>query len=107
ETLVKHFTQEVLVMYLGQMVEKAPVKELFKNPKHPYTQALLSAISLPNIDNTRERVLLKGEITSPINPKDECRFAPRCAYACDACREKCPPLTEISEGHFVRCFYPL
>ena len=106
-SVVKHFTQEVLVMYLGQMVEKAPVKELFANPKHPYTQALLSAIPLPNIDSTRERVLLKGEITSPINPKDECRFAPRCAYACDACRKKCPPLTEMGEGHFVRCFYPL
>ncbi len=106
-SVVKHFTQEVLVMYLGQMVEKAPVKELFANPKHPYTQALLSAIPLPNIDSTRERVLLKGEITSPINPKDECRFAARCAYACDACRKKCPPLTEIGEGHFVRCFYPL
>jgi peptide/nickel transport system ATP-binding protein len=106
-SVVKHFTQEVLVMYLGQMVEKAPVKELFANPKHPYTQALLSAIPLPDIDKKRERVLLKGEITSPINPKDECRFAKRCAYACDACREKCPPLTEVSEGHFVRCFYPL
>lgn len=106
-SVVKHFTQEVLVMYLGQMVEKAPVKELFANPKHPYTQALLSAIPLPNIDSTRERVILKGEITSPINPKDECRFAARCAYACDACRKKCPPLTEISKGHFVRCFYPL
>ena len=106
-SVVKHFTQEVLVMYLGQMVEKAPVKELFANPKHPYTQALLSAIPLPNIDNARERVILRGEITSPINPKDECRFAARCAYVCDACREKCPPLTEISEGHFVRCFFPL
>ena len=106
-SVVKHFTQEVLVMYLGQMVEKAPVKELFANPKHPYTQALLSAIPLPNIDNARERVILRGEITSPINPKDECRFAARCAYVCDACRKKCPPLTEIGEGHFVRCFYPL
>jgi oligopeptide/dipeptide ABC transporter ATP-binding protein len=106
-SVVKHFTQEVLVMYLGQMVEKAPVKDLFANPKHPYTQALLSAIPLPDIDSTRKRVILKGEITSPINPKNECRFAARCAYVCDACREKCPPLTEVSEGHFVRCFYPL
>ena len=106
-SVVKHFTQEVLVMYLGQMVEKAPVKELFTNPKHPYTQALLSAIPLPDIDSKRERVILKGEITSPINPKDECRFAARCAYACGACHKKCPPLTETSEGHFVRCFYPL
>lgn len=102
--VVKHFTQEVLVMYLGQIVEKAPVKELFKNPKHPYTQALLSAIPLPDIDRKRERVILKGEITSPINPKDECRFAARCAYVCDACRKKCPPLTDLGGGHLVRCF---
>jgi len=106
-SVVKHFTQEVLVMYLGQMVEKAPVNELFSNPKHPYTQALLSAIPLPDIDITRERVILKGEITSPINPKDECRFADRCAYVCDDCRKKCPPMTEVKEGHFVRCYYPL
>ena len=106
-SVVKHFTQSVLVMYLGQMVETASVKELFSNPRHPYTQALLSAIPLPNIDSTRERVILKGEITSPINPKDECRFADRCAYACSACREKCPPLTDLGGGHQVRCFFPL
>ena len=106
-SVVKHFTQEVLVMYLGQMVEKAPVNELFSNPKHPYTQALLSAIPLPDIDNKRERVILKGEITSPINPKDECRFAKRCAYACDKCRESCPPLTDLGNGHFVRCYFPI
>ena len=106
-SVVKHFTQEVLVMYLGQMVEKAPVKELFANPKHPYTQALLSAIPLPDIDSKRERVILKGEITSPINPKDECRFADRCAYVCDACRAKNPPLTDLGGGHIVRCFFPL
>ncbi len=102
-SVVKHFTQEVMVMYLGQVVEKAPVNELFKNPLHPYTQALLSAIPVPEIDIPRNRVILKGEITSPINPADECRFAPRCKYACDACRQGCPPLVEVSEGHFVRC----
>lgn len=106
-SVVKHFTQEVLVMYLGQMVEKASVKELYANPRHPYTQALLSAIPLPDIDRVRERVILKGEITSPINPKDECRFSDRCVYVCDACREKCPPLTDLGGGHLVRCYYPL
>ncbi|MDR0490051.1 MAG: ATP-binding cassette domain-containing protein [Oscillospiraceae bacterium] len=106
-SVVKHFTQEVLVMYLGQMVEKASVNELFSNPKHPYTQALLSAIPLPDIDNVRERVILKGELTSPINPKDECRFADRCAYATNECREKCPSITELGEGHYIRCFHPL
>ena len=106
-SVVKHFTQEVLVMYLGQMVEKAPVKELFAEPRHPYTEALLSAIPLPDIDRLRERVILKGEVTSPINPKDECRFAYRCVYATGACREKCPPLTELEDGRLIRCFNPL
>ena len=106
-SVVKHFTQEVLVMYLGQMVEKAPVNELFTNPRHPYTQALLSAIPSTDIDNVRERVILKGEITSPINPKDECRFADRCAYVTGACREKNPPLTDLGGDHLIRCFYPL
>jgi len=105
-SVVKHFTQEVLVMYLGQMVEMAPVKELFSNPRHPYTQALLSAIPLPDIDKVRERVLLKGELTSPINPKDECRFAARCAYASEECRGKNPPLTDLGNGHIIRCFSP-
>ena len=106
-SVVKHFTQEVLVMYLGQVVEKAPVKELFSKPRHPYTQALLSAIPLPDIDKPRERIILKGELTSPINPKDECRFADRCAYMTGACREKCPQLINIGEGHLVRCVHPL
>ena len=103
-SVVKHFTQDVLVMYLGQVVEKAPVKELFSNPLHPYTQALLSAIPLPNIDNPRERVILKGELTSPINPKDDCRFADRCACVKDECRQSCPALTDFGGGHLVRCF---
>ena len=102
-SVVKHFAQDVLVMYLGQVVEKAPVHELFANPRHPYTQALLSAIPIPDIDRVRERVILKGEITSSINPKDECRFAARCAYAADACRNNCPPLTDVGGGHLVRC----
>ena len=106
-SVVKHFTQDVLVMYLGQVVEKAPVKDLFSKPQHPYTEALLSAIPLPDIDRVRERVILKGEVTSPIRPKDECRFVDRCVYAKDECRKKCPPLTDIGDGHLVRCYYPL
>ena len=106
-SVVKHFTQDVLVMYLGQVVEKAPVKELFSNPVHPYTQALLSAIPLPSIDKPRERMILKGELTSPINPLDICRFAERCAYAKAECKENCPPLVEFSPHHFVRCFPPI
>ena len=106
-SVVKHFCQEVLVMYLGQMVERAPVKELFANPRHPYTQALLSAIPIPSIDHKRERILLKGEITSPINPPNACRFADRCVYACDQCRQSCPPVRDLGGGHYVRCFSPV
>ena len=103
-SVVRHFCQDVLVMYLGQMVEKAPVRELFANPVHPYTQALLSAIPLPSIRKDRERIILKGEITSPINPKDECRFADRCAQVSGVCRDKNPPLIDLGGEHFVRCF---
>ena len=106
-SVVKHFTQDVLVMYLGQVVEKAPVGELFSKPRHPYTEALLSAIPLPDIKKKRERVILKGEVTSPINPKDECRFVDRCAYATGECRKKCPPITDLGDGHYVRCYYPV
>ena len=106
-SVVRHFCQEVLVMYLGQTVECAPVRELFSTPRHPYTQALLSAIPLPNIRKVRKRIILRGEITSPVNPKDECRFADRCAYVSDVCREKNPPLTDIGNGRRVRCFFPL
>lgn len=106
-SVVKHFSHEILVMYLGQMVEKAPVKELFANPKHPYTHALLSAIPSTDIDNPNQRILLKGEITSPINPKNECRFADRCAYARDKCHQSCPPITDLGNGCYIRCFYPL
>ena len=101
--VVKHISDEIMVMYLGQVVEKAPSDELFANPVHPYTQALLSAIPVPEVGKKRERILLKGEISSPINPKDECRFAKRCLYACDQCHASCPGLKEISPGHFVAC----
>ena len=106
-SVVRHFSHEVLVMYLGQMVEKASVKELFSNPRHPYTQALLSAIPSTDIDKPKDRILLKGEITSPINPKDECRFADRCSYVTDVCREKCPQLSDLGDGHTIRCYHPL
>ena len=106
-SVVKHFTQEVLVMYLGQVVEKAPVKELFANPRHPYTEALLSAIPVPDIDRVQERVILKGEITSPINPPDACRFADRCKYVEDECHKKCPPLVDQGDGRLIRCYKPL
>ena len=101
--VVNHFADDIAVMYLGQLVEKAPAEELFANPMHPYTQALLSAIPVPETGKKIKRTLLKGEISSPIEPKDECRFAKRCLYAGDECRAKTPELVEVKPGHFVAC----
>ena len=103
-SVVNHFSDDIAVMYLGKLIEKAPSEELFANPTHPYTQALLSAIPIPSLDNRRERILLKGEITSPIEPPAACRFANRCPHATDRCRGEEPQLKEIKPGHFVSCF---
>ena len=89
-------------MYLGQLVETCPSKKLFEQPLHPYTKALLSAIPSIDLDNPMRRVALKGEITSAINPKPGCRFAPRCPYACDRCYQP-QTLEEVEPGHFVSC----
>lgn len=101
-SVVKYISDDILVMYLGQVVEKAPADELFANTLHPYSQALLSAIPVPKYPNNKKRILLKGEITSPINPKPGCRFAARCRYACDKCSQP-QQLVESSPGHFVSC----
>ena len=102
-SVVHHFADDIAVMYLGQLIEKAPSGMLFDKPTHPYTQALLSAIPVPSLNKKRERILLKGEITSPINPKPGCRFAARCPYATDRCRSEEPKLKEIEPNHFVAC----
>ncbi len=102
-SVVHHFADDIAVMYLGQLVEKAPAEELFDNPMHPYTQALLSAIPTPSLRNKRERILLRGEISSPIEPPDECRFAKRCTECMEACTASCPGLVEVKPGHFVAC----
>lgn len=102
-SVVKHISESICVMYLGKIVEKCPTKALFQNPVHPYTQALLSAIPVPEIHVKRERILLHGELSSPINPKPGCRFAPRCIYATKRCREEDPVLREIEPDHFVAC----
>ncbi len=102
-SVVNHFSDDIAVMYLGKLVEKAPAEELFSNPIHPYTKALLSAIPRPTIDKKVEKIILKGEITSPINPEPICRFANRCNYAEDNCRKFEPVLEETSSGHFVAC----
>jgi len=101
-SVVKYISNHIAVMYLGQMVEKCSSDELFAKPLHPYTQALLSAIPSPDIDDTTERILLQGELTSPINPKPGCRFAARCPYATEKCHEP-QELKEVAPQHFVAC----
>ena len=102
-SVVNHFSDDIAVMYLGRMVEKAPTEELFNNPVHPYTKALLSAIPVPSIHRKRERITLEGEVGSPINPKPMCRFAGRCPYATEECMQGEPALVEVSKDHFVAC----
>lgn len=104
-SVVNCFSDEIIVMYLGQVVEHASAEDLFNNPMHPYTKALLSAIPVPSLKHKKERILLKGEITSPINPKPGCRFAPRCAYAQEKCFTDDPALTEQANGHFCACHF--
>ena len=102
-SVVNYFSDDIAVMYLGQLIEKAPSAELFDHPTHPYTQALLSAIPIPDIDVKTERIILKGELSSPINPKPGCRFAPRCIHATERCFKEEPTLREIAPGHFASC----
>jgi len=102
-SVVKHISTDILVMYIGVMVEKCPAKELFRIPLHPYTKGLLSAIPVPSIDIEKRKVKLRGELTSPINPKPECRFLARCEYATDICRKQAPVYNEIMPNHFVSC----
>lgn len=102
-SVVKHISDDIMVMYLGQVVEKAPAEAIFAKPLHPYTQALLSAIPVPDPDYVQERLPLQGEVTSPIDPEPGCRFAGRCAHAADACLKGGLPLMEVEENHFVAC----
>lgn len=104
-SVVKHISDEIGVMYLGQMVEKCESKALFKKQLHPYTKALLSAIPRPKIREKTHRILLRGEISSPINPGDKCRFCSRCIYAQERCFNRSPELAEAEKGHFVACHY--
>lgn len=103
-SVVKHISDEIAVMYLGQCVEKAPTKSLFQQPTHPYTQALLSAILKPNLKNRgKARNIIRGEVTSPIDPMPGCRFAPRCPHCCEECTGHEIPLRDIGGGHLVAC----
>jgi len=101
-SVVKYISDDIMVMYLGQMVEKAPSDELFKLPLHPYTQALLSAIPVPNLRDQTERIIMQGELTSPVNPKPGCRFMTRCRYASEECASP-QVLEEHAPNHFVAC----
>ncbi len=102
-SVVKHISDDILVMYLGKVVEYCSGDALFEHQYHPYTKALLAAIAVPDIDHRPERILLKGEISSPINPKPGCRFAPRCEYCTELCKKKSPVMEEIVPGHYVAC----
>ena len=104
-SVVNHFSDDIAVMYLGKVIEKAPAEELFANPIHPYTKALLSAIPTPDIAPKKERIILRGEISSPINLPDECRFSPRCNHVCEECTACDPALVEFTPGHFVACHF--
>ncbi len=104
-SVVNYFSDDIVVMYLGKVVEHASAESLFSHPTHPYTQALLSAIPVPSLGKKKERILLKGELSSPINPKPGCRFAPRCEYAQPCCFEQSPELQENEPGHFVSCHF--
>lgn len=102
-SVVKHISDNIAVMYLGQCVEFAPTDQLFEKPSHPYTKALLEAIPVPSLKNRKELNVIKGEVTSPINPKPGCRFAPRCPHAAPACLQSALSLKEIEPRHFVSC----
>ena len=104
-SVVKHISDDILVMYMGQMVEKAPSKALFKKPLHPYTIGLLSAIPVPAIRKDHKRIIMEGEISSPINMKPGCRFANRCPFATEKCHTEQPELKELEPDHFVSCHY--
>jgi len=101
-SVVKYISDTILVMYLGQMVEMAPADDLFENPLHPYTKALLSAIPIPKIHNRKKRIIMQGEISSPINPKPGCRFKDRCQYAGAEC-DNPQVIEEALPNHFVTC----
>jgi peptide/nickel transport system ATP-binding protein len=102
-SVVKHISARVAVMYVGRIVEMAPTEQLFASPKHPYTEALLSAVPIPDPRQRAERIVLQGEVADPANAPSGCHFHPRCKYARDVCREKIPEQEEIAPNHFVRC----
>jgi oligopeptide/dipeptide ABC transporter ATP-binding protein len=108
-SVVRHVSNRIAVMYLGKLVELAPAEELYLQPIHPYSEALLSAVPIPDPDlsEQRERIVLQGDVPSPINPPSGCRFHPRCRYMTDICKQVEPPLVEYGRGHLAACHHPL
>ena len=104
-SVVKHISDRIAVMYLGKIVEMAPKKELFRQPRHPYSEALLSAVPIPDPTRRSERVILKGETPNPANPPKGCHFHPRCPKALPECSQEEPPLKKVAEGQFYRCVH--
>jgi len=102
-SVVKHVSDRIAVMYLGKIVELSDYNAIFKNPLHPYTQALLSAIPIPKVDVKKERILLEGDVPSPVNPPDGCRFYGRCRYRKEICKSEMPELRELGNEHYVAC----
>jgi oligopeptide/dipeptide ABC transporter ATP-binding protein len=102
-SIVRHISDEIAVMYLGQCVERAPSKELFANPLHPYTKALLSAIPLPKLRKKKDSLIIRGEVSDPINPNPGCRFASRCDYCKEECKKTDIALKRLENGHYVAC----
>lgn len=102
-SVVRHMSDQILVMYLGQMVELCPADDLFLHQYHPYTRALLSAIPVASLQKRNQRILLRGEISTPVNPPEGCRFAARCIYADERCRGQTPEVRQIVPQHFVAC----
>lgn len=102
-SVVKHISNDIMVMYVGSVVEKCGAKELFRKPMHPYTKGLLAAVPIPSINVEQKPVILHGELTSPVDPKPGCRFANRCPYASDICNRENPELKEVEPNHFVAC----
>jgi peptide/nickel transport system ATP-binding protein len=108
-SVVRHVSDRIAVMYLGKLVEVSPAEELYRRPVHPYTEALLSAVPIPDpeVVERRERIVLVGDVPSPIAPPTGCRFHPRCRYATEICRTDEPPLVEHGPGHVAACHHPL
>ncbi|WP_432661896.1 ATP-binding cassette domain-containing protein [Wukongibacter baidiensis] len=104
-SVVKHVSDRIAVMYLGKIVELTDYKTIFINPLHPYSQALLSAIPIPKVDIERDRIILEGDVPSPVNPPPGCRFSGRCRYCKDICLRETPSLNEIEPGHYVACHF--